>query len=152
MILRNFLFKTNQRQQLIRIDRYITNWLEETGFMNGLCVLFIQHSTAAFCITNKKDPATAMDVIAEIDRIVPTRVDFFHHMDTPRDAAGHVKTAIVGVEVICPVVNGKLVLGGAQGIFFCEFDGPRKRKFSAYLIEQPISDISDEQIVIAASD
>ena len=89
-------------------------------------------------MTNKKDPATAEDVIDEIDHIIPTRVNCKHRWDTPRDAAGHIKASIVGVDLVCPVIKGRLALGQAQGVFFCEFDGPRKRKFSIYFIEDAV--------------
>ena len=64
----------------------------------------------------------------DLDRIIPSRSDFHHQFDTPTDAAGHVKTSIIGSTLTLIVHNGKLLLGSSQGVFFAEFDGPRKRK------------------------
>ena len=70
----------------------------------------------------------------EICRLIPTRIDFKHQHDTPTDAAGHVKCSLLGVSIPLIIDGGKLVLGGSQGIFFLEFDGPRKRKYYVKLI------------------
>ena len=74
------------------------------------------------------------DIQDEIRRLIPTRVDFKHQHDTPTDAAGHVKCSLLGVSIPLIIDGGKLVLGGSQGIFFLEFDGPRKRKYYVKLI------------------
>jgi secondary thiamine-phosphate synthase enzyme len=74
------------------------------------------------------DPHTPRDISHELDRLVPTRVDFFHVNDTPSDAAAHVKSALVGISQVFIIDQGKLVLGHSQGILFAEFDGPRDRQ------------------------
>ena len=74
------------------------------------------------------------DLQDEICRLIPTRIDFKHQHDTPTDAAGHVKCSLLGVSIPLIIDGGKLVLGGSQGIFFLEFDGPRKRKYYVKLI------------------
>ena len=71
----------------------------------------------------------------EIRRLVPTRIDFKHQHDTPQDAAGHIKCALLGVTETFIVHKGKLLLGGSQGIYFLEFDGPRNREFYVKVVE-----------------
>jgi secondary thiamine-phosphate synthase enzyme len=150
MILTTFRLISEKQQQLIRVDETINKWLGRKHDFSGLCLFFVSHTTAGICATNKKDADTALDIITDVDRLIPTRVDFKHRWDTPRDAAGHVKTALIGVELVCPVVNSELVIGKSQGIFFYEFDGPRKREFKVVLIQDSVTEISTEQLFQAS--
>jgi secondary thiamine-phosphate synthase enzyme len=97
-------------------------------------VVSIPHTTAAVTVTSHQDPLGLEDVDDEIRRLIPTRVDFKHMADTPQDAAGHVKSAIVGHSRMFCVDQGQLVLGSSQKIFFWEFDGPRHRTFHTQVI------------------
>lgn len=103
--------------------------VEESGVEDGICVVYNPHTTASIAVTSFWDPAGFEDLQDEICRLIPTKVDFKHQHDTPQDAAGHVKSAIVGVSMDFIVADSKLLLGSSQGIFFLEFDGPRKRQF-----------------------
>lgn len=96
---------------------------------NGLCVVFVPHTTAALSISSFWDPKGLEDVHDDINRLVPTRIDFKHQFDTPQDAAGHVKSVLVGVTLTFVIAEETLLLGHSQGIFFNEFDGPRERQF-----------------------
>lgn len=95
----------------------------------------IPHTTAALTITSFWDPNGFEDLQDEICRLVPTRIDFKHQHDTPQDAAGHVKSSLLGSSMTLIVHEGKVLLGHSQGIYFLEFDGPRKREFSVKVIE-----------------
>jgi secondary thiamine-phosphate synthase enzyme len=95
----------------------------------GLCVVFVPHTTAGLSITSFWDPKDLEDIHDDLNRLVPTRIDFKHQFDTPQDAAGHVKSVLVGVSLTLIIAEAKLVLGHSQGIFFNEFDGPRQRQF-----------------------
>jgi secondary thiamine-phosphate synthase enzyme len=95
----------------------------------GLCVVFVPHTTAGLSISSFWDPKGLEDVHDDINRLVPTRIDFKHQFDTPQDAAGHVKSVLVGVTLTLVIAEAKLLLGHSQGIFFNEFDGPRQREF-----------------------
>ena len=75
------------------------------------------------------DPNGFEDIQNEVCRLIPTRIDFKHQHDTPTDAAGHVKSTLIGVDLPLIIHDGKLLLGSSQGIYFLEFDGPRKRSF-----------------------
>ena len=148
MIISTFRLNSNKQQQLIRIDDSVNNWMGGIKEFSGLCLFFVAHTTAGICVTNKKDPDTADDIVMDVDRLVPARVDFKHRWDTPRDAAGHIKTALVGVDLVCPIINNRLVIGKSQGIFFYEFDGPRHREFNIYLIQESVTNIAENQITI----
>ena len=95
----------------------------------GLCIVFVPHTTAGLSITSFWDPKGLDDIHDDLNRLVPARIDFKHQVDTPQDAAGHVKSVLVGVSLTLIVAEAKLVLGHSQGIFFNEFDGPRQREF-----------------------
>lgn len=120
---------------VINITEDVKSVVSESGVKEGLCVVYNPHTTASLAVTSFWDPAGFEDLQDEICRLVPTRVDFKHQHDTPQDAAGHVKSAIVGITQTFIIHEGKLVLGGSQGIFFLEFDGPRKRSFIVKTIE-----------------
>jgi len=119
---------TTARQELRVITEDLRRALSELGVDDGVCFLFCPHTTAGLTINSYLDPATATDLVHEIDRIVPTRTDFVHVFDTPSDAAGHIKTSLIGGNLSVIIDKGELKLGSSQGILFWEFDGPRKRK------------------------
>ena len=101
--------------------------LSETGIGDGLLLVSVPHSTASVTVVSPWDVLGLEDVHDELVRLIPTRIDFKHQFDTPQDAAGHVKAAIVGHSRTFFIEGGKLGLGHSQRIYFWEFDGPRKR-------------------------
>jgi len=126
--------ETPERQALVVITDEVRRVIRESGVTEGLCVVFCPHTTAGLTINSALDPATAQDLRHELDRLVPTRVDFIHTFDTPSDAAGHIKATLVGPQLTLIVHDGSLVLGSAQGIFLCEFDGPRRRQIHVKVV------------------
>jgi secondary thiamine-phosphate synthase enzyme len=109
----------------------ITAWLREvvaaSGIDTGVCVVHVPHTTAGLSITSYADPLGHEDIHDDINRLIPTRIDFKHQHDTPQDAAGHIKSVLVGVNLTLIIADSKLLLGSSQGVYFNEFDGPRKR-------------------------
>lgn len=101
--------------------------VEKSGVQNGICHISMLHSTAGLVVADS-DPAARQDVMEDIERMVPTRVDF-KHRETASDAGGHVKTALTNSQITLPVVNGAAVLGPQQAILFAEYDGPRPRSY-----------------------
>lgn len=120
--------KSTKRQELLLLTEEIKKEIAALQVKNGLCFIFCPHTTAGLTINSYLDPATAKDLLDEVDRLVPTRTDFNHVFDTPSDAAGHIKSSLLGGQLGVIIEEGELVLGGAQGIFFWEYDGPRERK------------------------
>jgi secondary thiamine-phosphate synthase enzyme len=121
-------FRTSSRQELVNVMNQVKEILTKSGVQEGMVYVYCPHTTAGLVVNSYLDPKTPMDITFELDRIVPTRVDFFHMNDTPSDAAGHVKSSLVGVDLSFIVHEGKLLLGHSQGILFAEFDGPRDRE------------------------
>jgi secondary thiamine-phosphate synthase enzyme len=126
---------TPEGESLIDITAPIREKIAESGIRDGICALFVPHTTAALTINSALDPATPTDMIEELQRLVPKRVDFHHQYDTPADAAGHIKAALIGHSATLIVADGRLVLGGSQSILFFEFDGPRKRRVNIKIIQ-----------------
>ena len=126
---------TPRGDALIDITAQVREVVASSGVQDGICVLFVPHTTAAITLNSALDPATATDIITDLRRIVPTRVDFVHQYDTPADAAGHGKAALVGHSVTLIIAGGKLTLGSSQFVLFYEFDGPRARRVQVKIME-----------------
>jgi secondary thiamine-phosphate synthase enzyme len=116
------------RSALFDITPLVRGAVMESGVVDGLAVVWVPHTTAAVSIVSFPDPRGLEDVMDEIRRLIPTRIDFKHEHDTPQDAAGHVKSALVGASLALIVADGEMLLGHSQKIFLFEFDGPRQRK------------------------
>ncbi len=125
-MLKSFPLETD-RSGLFDITEPVAAAVNETGLTDGLVLVSVPHSTASVTVVSPWDVLGLEDVHDEIVRLVPTRIDFKHQYDTPQDAAGHVKAAIVGHSRTFFLDAGKLGLGHSQKIYFWEFDGPRKR-------------------------
>ena len=108
--------------------------IDESGVQAGLCAIVVPHTTAGITINSGLDPATPNDILADLKRLVPTRVDFEHQYDTPADAAGHIKATLVGHSVTLVIEGGKLLLGHSQSVMFYEFDGPRQRRVQVKIL------------------
>ncbi|MDD9989613.1 MAG: secondary thiamine-phosphate synthase enzyme YjbQ [Spirochaetaceae bacterium] len=114
----------------------------QSGMRSGALVAAIPHTTAGLAVLSFPDPLGLEDVADELARLVPTRIDFKHQHDTPQDAAGHIKSALVGVSLSLIVEDGELVLGHSQAVYFMEFDGPRDRQLHVQLL--PAASVSEE--------
>lgn len=119
---------------LVDITGLVRDAVRATGITAGLCAVIVPHTTAGVTINSSLDPTTPDDIIADLRRLVPTRVDFKHQYDTPADAAGHIKAALIGHSITLAVDNGDLLIGGSQSILFYEFDGPRQRRVQVKVV------------------
>ena len=133
-MLKHVKIKTTERD-VQDITPELRAFVAEAGVQEGLCVVTIPHTTAALTITSFWDPKGFEDLQDEICRVIPTRIDFKHQHDTPQDAAGHVKSSLLGASLSIIVHEGKLLLGHSQGVYFLEFDGPRNREFFATVLK-----------------
>ena len=127
-MLQKFKIETKERD-VVALTSDIRAFVENSGIQEGTCIVYTPHTTAALTITSFWDPNGFLDLQDEICRLIPTRIDFKHQHDTPQDAAGHVKSSLIGVNMALPIHEGKLLLGHSQGIYFLEFDGPRHREY-----------------------
>lgn len=119
---------TRKNESLINITDEIKRIIKESKVKEGICVVYVPHTTAGITINSGLDEMTFEDIIFEIHRLIPTRTDFKHVFDTPSDASGHIKSVLVGNSISLIVHDGNPVLGHSQSILFFEFDGPRKRR------------------------
>ena len=123
---------TNQRVELKDVTGLVRQAVGESGVREGVCQVYVPHTTAAVTINEHADPDVVRDLIAGLDRIVPEGADYRH---AEGNSPAHIKAALLGTSATVFVANGDLVLGTWQGIFFCEFDGPRKRKLYVKVTE-----------------
>ena len=128
-VVKEEMIATASASDVIEVTKEVKRIVEQSGIKEGNCLVFVPHTTAALTTTSFWDPKGFDDLKEEISRLIPTRIDFQHQFDTPQDAAGHVKSSLMGISLPFIVHEGKLMVGGSQGIFFLEFDGPRKRKY-----------------------
>lgn len=117
------------------ITEAVKNYAAESGVKEGTCMVYTPHTTAGIVVASRMDPDGFDDMREEVCRLIPTRIDFKHQFDTPSDAAGHIKSMLLGISMSFMIMDGKLFLGGSQGIFFMEFDGPRKRQYYVKVTE-----------------
>ena len=123
-MIRKFTVRTKSRSHFVDITEDIHKALESSGTKNGVCHVFVPHTTAGVTINENADPDVKADIINYLDDIVPW-VSRYRHFEG--NSAAHIIASLMGFSVSVPVENGKLVLGTWQCIYFCEFDGPRSR-------------------------
>ncbi|MDZ7695614.1 MAG: secondary thiamine-phosphate synthase enzyme YjbQ [Deltaproteobacteria bacterium] len=117
--------KTRSRTQMVDITASVQQFVSDTGVSDGLCVVYVPHTTSGITINEGADPAVCTDIIGKLNQLVPAN-DGYGHMEGNADS--HIKASLMGSSVTILVENGRLVLGTWQKIFYCEFDGPRSRK------------------------
>jgi secondary thiamine-phosphate synthase enzyme len=123
--------RTDRRTQLIDVTQLVQKAVQESGIPGGICYLYVPHTTAAVFINENADPDVARDIEATLDRLVP-QVGNYRHGEGNSDA--HIKSALIGASQSLLIENGRLALGRWQGVFFCEFDGPRERRLQLKII------------------
>jgi secondary thiamine-phosphate synthase enzyme len=117
--------KTHSRIDMVDITSSIQNEISKAGLADGICVVYVPHTTAGMTINEGADPAVCQDIIKKLNDLAPPNAGH-RHMEGNSDS--HIKTSLIGNSVTVLLENGRLVLGTWQKIFFCEFDGPRTRK------------------------
>jgi secondary thiamine-phosphate synthase enzyme len=118
--------QTHKRIEFVDITQKIQNFIDSKETNEGVCHVFVPHTTAAVTINENADPHVVRDIIYKLGELVPEKSGY-QHIEGNSDA--HIKASLLGAWEIITIKNRKLVLGRWQGIYFCEFDGPRHRKF-----------------------
>jgi secondary thiamine-phosphate synthase enzyme len=126
--------KTARRTQLADITEEVARAVADSGITSGVCHLYVPHTTAGVTINENDDPAVPRDIEAALDRLVPQSASYQH---LEGNADSHIKSTLIGVSRTIPVERGRLVLGRWQGVFFCEFDGPRERQVRVKIVPDP---------------
>ena len=124
-MIQTFQVRTSKKTEFIDITPSIQEAVKNTGVEGGICFIFIPHTTAAVTINENADPSVSQDILMELNKLVPLQ-DRYQHLEG--NSAAHIKASLIGCSQTVLVESGKLALGTWQGIFFCEFDGPRSRK------------------------
>ncbi|MGB7208213.1 MAG: secondary thiamine-phosphate synthase enzyme YjbQ [Pyrinomonadaceae bacterium] len=117
---------SSKREEMVDITRDVEKIVSENAGDVGICVLFTQHTTCGLTINENADPDVKSDMLGFLRKLIPQYYEDFKHFEHNSDA--HIKSSIVGSSVAVPFANGKLLLGRWQGIYLCEFDGPRTRQ------------------------
>jgi len=125
--------KTDRRTQLVEVTAQVQKVVASSGVATGICYLYVPHTTAAITINECADPDVAEDIEGALDRLIPATGPYRH---SEGNSDSHVKSVLVGASQIIHVEGGKLVLGRWQGVFFCEFDGPRERKLQVKVVNE----------------
>jgi secondary thiamine-phosphate synthase enzyme len=123
---------TQKRTHFEDITDAIKRIVKEEGVKDGICCIYVPHTTAGVFINENADPDVKWDIEQALEKLVPWISDY-KHMEG--NAAAHIKSVLTGNSIFIPIKNGKLMLGTWQGIFFAEFDGPRDRKVIIKIIE-----------------
>ena len=115
--------RTGRRTEIVDITAQVRRAVEASGVRDGMCLVNCPHTTAGIAIQEHADPAVARDLAERLEHLAPHGAPWRH---AEGNADSHVKSALVGPGQVLPVSGGHLVLGTWQGVFFCEFDGPRR--------------------------
>ncbi len=125
-----FKVKSGSRTQLIDITADVQAALRDVGIREGICMIYVPHTTAAVTINENADPTVKSDILKILNQVIPFEAGYGH---MEGNSAAHIKSTLVGASEMVAVRNGKLQLGTWQGIFFCEFDGPRRRRVHLFM-------------------
>lgn len=123
---------TQTRTEFVEITRQVQALVDRAGLREGAALVYVPHTTAGCTINENADPDVVRDILAEINKTIPFESDYRHGEG---NSAAHIKASLFGSSVWLMVSEGKLALGRWQGIYFCEFDGPRKRQTYVQLFE-----------------
>ena len=127
-----FDVKTTTRNQFVEITLQVKEAVSASGVQSGLCVVYCPHTTAAITINENADPDVVHDMLLYLDRTIPQRQSGFRHGEENSDS--HIKASLVGASATLIIDDGDIVLGRWQGVYFCEFDGPRTRQVIVQIV------------------
>ena len=117
--------KSSSRNQFIEITNLVQKVVEKSKVKEGICVVYCPHTTAAITINENADPSVQSDIIAKLSKLVPPHENYSH---AEGNSDSHIKASLIGNSRTIIIKGGRLLFGQWEGIFFCEFDGPRSRK------------------------
>jgi secondary thiamine-phosphate synthase enzyme len=125
--------KTRERTELVDVTSEISRLVKKSGIDQGFCMVYVPHTTAGVTINESADPSVKTDMLMVLNQMVPWEADYRH---LEGNSPAHVKSTLVGASELIAIEKSRLVLGTWQGIFFCEFDGPRNRKLHVRLMAE----------------
>jgi secondary thiamine-phosphate synthase enzyme len=125
--------RTTSSQELLDITDQVSNFVTASGVQGGAVLVFVPHTTAGITLNENYDPNVERDILRDLERLAPERQAYYRHSEG--NSASHLKASLMGSSVIVPVEDGELALGTWQGVFLCEFDGPRSRRVQMRLMK-----------------
>jgi secondary thiamine-phosphate synthase enzyme len=125
-MIEQFTLSTSSRNQLIDVTDIVSDYVQRSGVKSGICLVYTPHTTAAITINENADPSVRSDIIRKLTDIFPQNDDYDH---SEGNSDAHLKSSVVGCSQTLLIEDGSLLLGTWQGIYFCEFDGPRRRQY-----------------------
>lgn len=125
--------KTRQRSEIVDVTDAVRKLVRQNNIRDGMAICYVPHTTAAVTINENADPDVRHDMLKKLDELIPKDETYYRHGEGNSDS--HVKTSLVGNSVTVLIERGRLVLGRWQGVYFCEFDGPRERKLMVKLVK-----------------
>jgi secondary thiamine-phosphate synthase enzyme len=128
-----FQVRSTRKTEMIDVTRSVQEAVKRRGVLEGVCIVFVPHTTAAVTINENADPAVPQDIVTTLNKIISSEEQYLHGEG---NSPAHIKASLLGFSQTVFVESGKLVLGTWQGIFFCEFDGPRTRKIHIKVIQE----------------
>jgi secondary thiamine-phosphate synthase enzyme len=131
-MIKELQISTKSRTEMVIIDQQVQAVIRESGVHEGICVLWVPHTTAGVTINENADPAVVRDILYEVNKIVPLQ-DQYQHMEG--NSAAHIKSTLFSPSLTLIITNGRPVMGTWQSIYFCEFDGPRHRRLIVKVLE-----------------
>jgi len=124
--------KSSSRTELVDITAGVQRLVAESGVRQGICHVYVPHTTAAITINENSDPNVGLDILRELNKVIPFDD---HYVHGEGNSAAHIKSSLIGVSKAVMVEEGRLGLGTWQAIFYCEFDGPRERRVYVKVME-----------------
>ena len=131
-MIRTLNIRTRSRIEFQNVTRAVQEVVDSSHIQNGVCYLFVPHTTAAVVLNEQADPSVVEDIAGQLEALVPQYGDYSH---SEGNAPAHIKAALLGNSEMVLVEEARLVLGTWQGIFFCEFDGPRNRSLLVKIVQ-----------------
>ena len=125
--------KTRQRSEIVDVTDAVRRLVQQNHVRDGMAICYVPHTTAAVTINENYDPDVKHDMLRKLETLIPKTETYYQHDEGNSDS--HVKASLVGNSALVLVENGDLVLGRWQGIYFCEFDGPREREMYVKLVD-----------------
>ena len=132
--MRTFAIRTNKHTEFLEITDRLQEAVDESGIKEGVCVAVVPHTTAGITINENADPDVVADMIYALDKVIPWKDPHYQHGEG--NTAAHIKSSLMGHSVQVIVREGRLQFGTWQGVYFCEFDGPRSRNLWVTVIGQ----------------
>jgi secondary thiamine-phosphate synthase enzyme len=123
---------TNHRTELLDLTSRVQEVVQKSGVSEGICHIFVPHTTAAVTINESADPAVKADILMVLNKVISEKEPYRHQEG---NSPAHIKASLIGPHLTVLVSQGRLVLGTWQGVFFCEFDGPRSRRLHVKVVQ-----------------